>query len=76
MTQIGRIMMVAGLVLALAGGIVWILGRIGFRGLPGDIRYEGENVQVYFPIVTCILLSLILTGLLWLSAFLRDWWHR
>ncbi len=69
-------MMVAGLVLALAGGIVWILGRIGFRGLPGDIRYEGENVQVYFPIVTCILLSLILTGLLWLSAFLRDWWHR
>ncbi len=59
-----------GLGLVLAGAVVWGLGRIGFRGLPGDIRYESGNVRFYFPIVTCIILSLLLTGLSWLWQWL------
>jgi hypothetical protein len=39
---------------------------MGFRGLPGDIRIEGEHSRVFFPIVTCVVLSAALTGVLWL----------
>ena len=66
MTGAGRILMVVGLLVALAGAAVWALGRAGFRGLPGDVRYEGGNVRFYFPVVTCIVLSVILTALAWL----------
>ncbi len=43
MTDLGKFLITSGLVLILAGAVVWALGRFGFRGLPGDIRYEGEN---------------------------------
>ncbi|NIP57611.1 MAG: DUF2905 family protein [Gemmatimonadetes bacterium] len=49
---------------------LWALGRTGFRGLPGDIRYETENVRVYFPIVTMLVLSVLLSALLWLVQWL------
>ena len=71
MTAIGKMMVVAGLALAGAGLLIWGLGRMGFRGLPGDIRYESEHVRVYFPIVTSIVLSLALTLLFWLAQILR-----
>lgn len=66
----GKIMMVAGAILLLLGALVWLLGKSGFKGLPGDIRYESENVKVYFPIVTCLVVSLGLTLLFWLW----QWW--
>jgi hypothetical protein len=63
---LGRLLIIAGLVLLVAG--IWItLGwKMPFRlgRLPGDIRYRNGNTAVYFPIVTCILLSLILTLIL------------
>mgnify|MGYP001149971668 CR=1 FL=1 len=61
MPQIGKMIVLLGVVLIVVGAIVWGLGRLGFRGLPGDIRYESENVKVYFPIVTCLVLSALLT---------------
>ncbi|MCC9606433.1 DUF2905 domain-containing protein [Blastopirellula sp. JC732] len=61
---IGGLICTVGLGLLLAVRIPW-LGR-----LPGDIRIEGEHVRFYFPIVTCILLSLILSGAAWLVRFL------
>ena len=70
MTGAGRILMVVGLLVALAGAAVWALGRAGFRGLPGDVRYEGGNVRFYFPVVTCVVLSVILTALAWLWQWL------
>ena len=66
MTNAGKMLIVVGLLVAIAGAIVWALGRAGFRGMPGDVRYESGNVRVYFPIVTCIVLSVILTAVMWL----------
>ncbi len=59
-------MIIAGLILLVAG--IWItLGwKMPFRlgRLPGDIRFKSGNTAVYFPIVTCIVLSLLLTLIL------------
>jgi len=57
----GKLLVIIGLILAAAGGLIWDLGRVGFRGLPGDIRYEGENVRFYFPVATCLVLSVVIT---------------
>ena len=56
--MLGAVFLVLGAVLTLAGKIGWI-GR-----LPGDIRIERENFSFYFPLATCLLLSLLLTLIL------------
>lgn len=65
MTDVGKYLVLAGVLLAVVGAAIWGLGRMGFRGLPGDFRYETEHVRVYFPIVTCLVLSVLLTLLMW-----------
>ena len=57
---IGLLIAVIGLVWMAAPSIPW-LGK-----LPGDIRIEREDFRFYFPLTTCILLSLLLSGVLWL----------
>ena len=48
-------------------GIIWpILSRIGLGRLPGDIVFERGGTTLYFPLVTCILISLILSAVFWL----------
>jgi hypothetical protein len=68
MNQIGKYMIFAGAVLIALGILFYFfcekLGRIG--NLPGDIKIEKENVKIYFPITTMILLSLLLSFILWL----------
>jgi hypothetical protein len=66
----GKMIVVVGLLLVVAGAVVWALGRAGLRGLPGDIRYESGNVRFYFPVVTCVVLSVILTAVMWLWQWL------
>lgn len=70
MIDVGRLLMATGLILAVMGAVVWWLGRKGFHGLPGDIQYRGPHLQVYFPIVTCIVFSLLLTAILWIWQWL------
>jgi len=61
-TDLGRLLLYMGLGLAVLGGLVVLLGRIMDLGnLPGDLLYEGENVRVYVPIATMIVLSVVLT---------------
>jgi len=61
-----RFLIGLGLVI-LAVGIVWpILWRIGLGRLPGDIAYERDGTTFYFPLVTCILISVVLSVLFWL----------
>lgn len=71
MTELGKWLAGAGVVLVVVGGLLWALGRTGFRGLPGDIRWETENVRVYFPVVTMLVVSVLLSALLWLAQWLR-----
>ena len=64
-TDLGRLLLYMGLGLAVLGGLVVLLGRVVDLGnLPGDLLYEGDNVQVYVPIATMIVLSVVLTLLL------------
>lgn len=70
MNDAGKVLMILGAALLVVGAAVWGLGRAGFRGLPGDLRYESDHVRVYFPIVSCIVLSLLLSAALWLWQWL------
>jgi hypothetical protein len=63
---LGRVLMLTGGILFVLGLAFTYLGRAGVGRLPGDIVVERGHFTFYFPIVTSILLSLILSGLLWL----------
>jgi hypothetical protein len=71
--QAGKIIIILGILVVAAGILVYFFGgRTTFLGrLPGDIRIEGKNSSFYFPLTTCILLSLALTVIVkiiqWLS---------
>jgi hypothetical protein len=63
---VSRFLVTLGIILILAG-IVWpFLQRIGIGRLPGDIVVEREHFRFYFPIVTSILVSIVLTVIFWL----------
>lgn len=66
--QIGRFLIVAGLALVALGILFVVLNKLNIPlgHLPGDITWRGRSSTVYFPVVTCILLSLLATFLLWL----------
>jgi len=68
MPQIGKLIVVAGVALVVIGLLIWFAGeKFGWFGnLPGDIKIERENVRIYFPLVTMLLLSLLISGLIWL----------
>jgi hypothetical protein len=63
---LGKNLVVLGIVLAMLGAILWMLGRHGGGWLPGDIVVERKNVRFYFPVVTCLAISLVLSVLAWL----------
>ena len=63
--ELGKWLVVAGLGLALLGGVLWLLGHIPFFGnLPGDIRLQTQNFSCFFPIVSLIVLSILATIIL------------
>ena len=67
MNELGKFLFVAGLGLAVIGLLLWSgVGKNWLGRLPGDIHYSKGNFSLYFPLVTCLLLSLLLTLLLWL----------
>jgi len=66
MENVGRYLILGGVILILLGGGFYLAGRLGLPlgRLPGDIRIEGTNGSFYFPVVTSILVSIVLTLLL------------
>jgi hypothetical protein len=61
-----RFLIGLGLVI-LAVGVLWpLLSRIGFGRLPGDIMFQRGGATFYFPLATSIIISIVLTALLWL----------
>ena len=59
--QLGVLIIVTGLAIALIGVVVWAGGLAWFGKLPGDIRIEGESARVFIPIASMIVISLVLT---------------
>jgi hypothetical protein len=67
MRDLGKYLVIAGLILAALGAFLWSgWGKGWFGRLPGDIQYSRGNFSFYFPIVTCILISVVVSLLLWL----------
>jgi hypothetical protein len=71
MQQLGKLLLLFGLVLAALGLALWLLGRAGVARLPGDVALGGRNWRIYLPIGTSIFLSLLLTLLLYILSRLR-----
>jgi len=73
MSDIGRILVVLGIALIVIGGLIMLLGRSGlpFGRLPGDILYRGKHTTFYFPLATCILLSIVLSAIVFIINRLR-----
>ncbi len=66
--DISRLLITLGLVI-LAVGLLWpLLGKLGLGRLPGDIVIRRENFSFYFPIVTCLIVSAVLSLILWLVS--------
>jgi hypothetical protein len=71
--DLGKLFVACGLSLALVSVLLLAFGKLPFRlgRLPGDIVYKGSNSSFYFPVVTCILLSIVLTLILWVVNHFR-----
>lgn len=71
--ELGRVLLALGGLLVLLGALFFFGGKLPFRlgRLPGDIVREGEHGSLYFPIVTCLLLSVGLSLILWLISRFR-----
>ena len=66
MPELGKMLVVVGAVIVMVGLLLWTgVGRGWLGNLPGDINYNKGNFSFHFPIVTCIIISVILTVLMW-----------
>lgn len=73
MAEIGRLLVMLGIALVVIGGIIILLGRTGLPigRLPGDILYRGKNATFYFPLATSILVSTVLSIILFFIGRMR-----
>ncbi len=72
MQVVGKILVVFGLVMVGVGALLMFSDKVPFLGkLPGDIIIKKENFQLYFPITTSIVISLIASAILWLISFIN-----
>ena len=71
--ETGKLLLVVGVVMIAAGALLFFGARLPLRlgRLPGDISYQGKNGSFYFPIVTCIVLSIAFTLILWVIKYFR-----
>ncbi|HXG37205.1 MAG TPA: DUF2905 domain-containing protein [Bacteroidota bacterium] len=69
MVGIGKLLVLLGAVLVVIGLVLMVAPKIPFLGkLPGDIHIKKDNFEFYFPLATSIVLSLVLSGILWLIS--------
>jgi hypothetical protein len=71
--ELGRALLILGGVIVIVGSLLYFGARLPFRlgRLPGDIIHRGEHTTFYFPIVTCLAVSVILSVLFWIFSNLR-----
>jgi hypothetical protein len=72
-SQIGKYLILAGLILLIAGVIIYFAGEKlnWFGNLPGDIKIKKENFTLYAPLASMLILSIILSFLIWVVSKLR-----
>jgi hypothetical protein len=72
-SHLGKLLVFAGVALIVTGALLIAGSKVSFFGLgrlPGDINYKGRNVSFYFPLVSCLIVSALVTLLFWLVSFL------
>jgi hypothetical protein len=71
--ELGRVLLILGGIVVIVGAFLYFSGRLPLRlgRLPGDIVHRGEHSTFYFPIVTCLLLSVGLSLIFWLFSIFR-----
>lgn len=74
MLNLGKYLVIIGLIIVFIGGLLWLFGnKFGwFANLPGDIKVKKENFVFYMPITTMLILSVVISLVLWLiNKFLK-----
>jgi hypothetical protein len=73
-TDLGKVLVVVGIGIALLGGVLLLAGKSGLPvgRLPGDFLYRGKNTTVYFPLMTSIVLSVVLSLVLYVIGRMRQ----
>lgn len=67
MTDLGRTLLILGCLIAVVGAVLMLSGKLPWLGkLPGDIYVKRENFTVFFPITTCIIVSVVISFILWM----------
>jgi hypothetical protein len=71
--ELGRVLLILGVVFVGVGALLLFGAKLPFRlgRLPGDIVYQGRHTSFYFPIVTCLVVSLVLTLFFWILNHFR-----
>jgi hypothetical protein len=71
--DLGRVLLILAALIAIVGALLYFGARLPFRlgRLPGDIIHRGEHTTFYFPIVSCLVISVALSVVLWLFSNLR-----
>jgi Protein of unknown function (DUF2905) len=72
--ETGRLLLVLGIMLVVVGGLLAIGGKLPFRlgRFPGDISWRGKHTTVYLPVVTCLVLSVVLSVIFWLISHFKQ----
>lgn len=69
LSAFGRILIIIGIILIVVGGLFMLGGKIPFLGkLPGDIAIQKKNYSFYFPVTTSIIISIVLSFIMWLLS--------
>jgi hypothetical protein len=69
----GKFLIISGIILVVAGLVIQFSDKIPYLGkLPGDIRIERENFTFYFPVVSCILISILVSIILFVISKVRQ----
>jgi hypothetical protein len=73
MAEFGKLLILFGVILVVAGVVLILVGRthLPIGHLPGDLTYRGKNTTVYFPLATSLLLSVLLSVVLYLISRFR-----
>lgn len=73
MPELGKTLLAMGLAIAMIGAVLLLAERFGLPlgRLPGDFFYRGKHVSFFFPLGTCVLISIVLSVLLWLISRLH-----